>query len=440
MNNKDRMAALTAEMDRMQNTLELEDRLAFNPEEQATYSRLKSEYEALASQSQGRKIPPGCEKPLGSNPGFYANAATTSNATTYSPSSTSTGSTFSGVGEMCAALYAGAKGHPWDSRLIDAQHTARSWAASMGTTSGSGGGFAVPVTFVAQALEPSVNDTPLLSNCVRIPMDTGKTLVPSFSDDDHNSTAPYGITWSQISEGGSFGTAQALAMRQLNIEAKKSGAYFSVNNEWLEDANPTLIQQIDSIFTQSLRWYIEKLLWTGTGAGQALGALNASATLQIDAEGGQAADTLITENVVKMWARLRPGSHSRAFWSCNPTCLPELMTLTVTAGTGGSLVGLVQPSSIAGAPPLSILGRPLYLNEHQPALGDAGDIALVDPNLYYMGEARQVSVDISKDVLFSTDQTAFRVSARFDAQPAMSGVLTPANGDTLAWAVTVAAR
>jgi HK97 family phage major capsid protein len=198
--------------------------------------------------------------------------------------------------------------------------------------------------------------------------------------------------------------------------------------------------RLENIFQASLRWYVESKLWNGTGAGQALGALNGDGALEIPKETGQTADTIMTENIVKMWARLRPGSHNRAIWAANPTTFHMLATLAVSIGTGGSVVSLLQPSGIAGAPATSILGRPLYLSEHLPALGDAGDICLLDPMLYVLGDRKQITVDASPHIRFQYDETAFRVQSRFDGQPALSSVLTPANGDTCAWLVKIAAR
>jgi hypothetical protein len=88
-------------------------------------------------------------------------------------------------------------------------------------------------------------------------------------------------------------------------------------------------------------------------------ALVGDGALSITKETGQTADTIITENIVKMWARLRPGSHSRAIWAANPTTFPQLATLSIAIGTGGTVVSLLQPSGIAGGPATSILGRPL---------------------------------------------------------------------------------
>jgi len=342
---------------------------------------------------------------------------------------------FDNMGDFLQALYRRSKGEGFDARLEPLQIR-----ASIGESVPSSGGFAVPEQFVYKAFTEDLQDTVLLQLCDKVTMTSDKLNIPIFGDDSHSTSAPFGIVWSQIAESADFGTAQSLPFKKLGLNAYKSGALFSASNEWLADADPAMRLRLEAIFQTSLRWYCESKLWTGTGVGQALGALVGPGALEIPKETGQQADTLMTENIVKMWARLRPGSHARAIFCANPTTFPMLATLSISIGTGGSVVSLLQPSGIAGAPATSILGRPLFLSEHLPALGEAGDICLLDPLLYTLADRKQITVDASPHHRFQYDETSFRVQARFDGQPALNSVLTPANGDTCAWLVKIAAR
>ena len=80
------------------------------------------------------------------------------------------------------------------------------------------------------------------------------------------------------------------------------------------------------------------------------------------------------------------------------------------------------------------------MSEHLPALGDAGDLVLLDPLLYLLGDRQQIVLDASPHVRFESDQTVFRASARLDGQPIYSEVLTPKNGPTCGWLVKIAER
>jgi HK97 family phage major capsid protein len=348
--------------------------------------------------------------------------------------STDTGG-FKDMGEFMSVLYRKSRGEGFDSRLEPLQVR-----ASIGETVPSEGGFAVPMQFVERALNEDLLDTVLLQLCDRQVMTTNAMTCPAFVDNSHSATAPFGITWTMIAEAGSWGTLQGTPFRSMELNAHKAGALFLVSNEWLADTSSGIRQRLENIWRSSLRWFIEDLLWVGTGAGQPLGALVGDGALSIPKETGQAKDCIITENVVKMWSRLRPGSHARAIWACNASCFPNLATLSLSVGTGGAPVSLLQPFSIAGAPSTAILGRPLYISEHLPAIGDAGDLVLCDPTLYLLGDRQQIILDVSPHVRFESDQTVFRASARLDAQPIYSEVLTPKNGPTAGWLVKIAER
>ena len=63
----------------------------------------------------------------------------------------------------------------------------------------------------------------------------------------------------------------------------------------------------------------------GTGAGQPLGLLNADATISVAKETGQAAATVLSENIFGMWARLHAPRRQNAVWLINQEIEPQLM-------------------------------------------------------------------------------------------------------------------
>jgi len=376
----------------------------------------------------------GLEKPQQAQTVIGPQNSARSNAGTSRVISTDDGG-FESVGEIMSALYRKSKGEGFDERLRPLQIKA---ATEISTNVPSEGGFMIPSMFVERALNEDLMDTVLLQLCDRQIMTVNDMTIPAFKDDDHSATHPFGITWGQIAEGASFGSTQGTPFRSLALSAKKSGALFLVNNEWLADSSTGVRQRLENIWRASLRWYIENLLWTGTGAGQCLGALSGDGAVSIAIETGQSANSLMAENVVNLWARLRPGSHSRAIWVCNATCFPDLATASISVGTGGAPVGILKTnSSIAGAPATTIFGRPLYMSEHLPSIGNSGDLVLLDPLLYLLGDRQQITLDASPHLKFDYDQTVFRASARVDGQPIYDTPLTPKNGDTCGWLVKI---
>ena len=344
---------------------------------------------------------------------------------------------FRDVGDMMQALYRKSAGEGFDTRLASLQVS-----ASMGSSSG-GGGFVVPGKLVENLFDTNSvpASTPLLKHCIRQPMSTVTATAPGFADNDH-STSPYGITWGAISEGESFGDYQDVTIEAVNVTAKKHGALFCCSNEWLADSLPGTRKRLEQLWRESLLWYVEDRLWNGIGAaGDPSGVLTASdSIIAITAETGQAAASIVTENVINMWSRLRPGAHGRSFWAANPTCFPALCQLHQNIGAGGAPVGLLQPSGVVDGPSHTIFGRPLHLLEHLPTLGTAGDLVLIDPKAYVFADRQQITLESSPHVRFANDQTVFRSSVRFDGQPLLRSVFTPKNGSTQSWCLTIATR
>jgi HK97 family phage major capsid protein len=67
-------------------------------------------------------------------------------------------------------------------------------------------------------------------------------------------------------------------------------------------------------------------------------------------------------------------------------------------------------------PVWSLLGRPAFPTEKLPALGTKGDLVLIDPSMYVVGDRMQVEVAASEHVNFLKNQMTWRVVERIDGQ------------------------
>ena len=73
----------------------------------------------------------------------------------------------------------------------------------------------------------------------------------------------------------------------------------------------------------------------------------------------------------------------------------------------------------------SLLGYPLYIVGALPALNTAGDILLVDPSYYLIGDHFSgVNIAFSEHYRFVNDQLAWRVTKRVDGQPLVDNKIT----------------
>jgi len=147
----------------------------------------------------------------------------------------------------------------------------------------------------------------------------------------------------------------------------------------------------------------------------------------------------VWENIVKMFARMLPGSLDRAVWICSIDTFPELATMALSVGTGGSAIWL---NNGAVGPPMTILGRPVIFTEKAPGvLGTIGDINFIDFGFYLIGDRQVMSAMSSPHFKFQNDQTAYRIIERVDGQPWLKSAITPQNnGPTLSPFVQLATR
>ena len=85
-----------------------------------------------------------------------------------------------------------------------------------------------------------------------------------------------------------------------------------------------------------------------------------------------------------------------------------------------------------------LLGVPMEISDHQPPAGTAGDLALLDPSLYAIGNRELMTVDVSKQgATFVTDASAYRIRTRIDGRFLLREPVTLANGKVVSPLVTL---
>lgn len=151
-----------------------------------------------------------------------------------------------------------------------------------------------------------------------------------------------------------------------------------------------------------------------------MGILNASCTVEVEKETGQAADTIIYENLTKMMSRMFAGSFQNSVWVAHQTCIPQLLTLSLAIGTGGDRIPVMTESNGQ----FKILTRPVLFTKKTEPLGDKGDILLADFSQYVVGLRSGMTFDTSIHVHFTTDELLSRIIERHDGQPLWDEALT----------------
>jgi HK97 family phage major capsid protein len=275
-------------------------------------------------------------------------------------------------------------------------------------------------------------------------MQTNSIDIPVVEDASHASSVYGGIIIYRPDEGGSL-TSSKIKLGSLNLKLNKLAGLAYVSSELLEDSPISIEPLLNKSFGEAIGFQIDDDIINGNGANQCLGILNAPSLVSVGKETGQATDTIVTKNLVKMWSRFRSRSQNNAIWVANNDAFPQLATLTQEVGTGGSAAGLIQMATngVTGSPMMTLMGRQLFLTENCQTIGDKGDIILADMGQYLVGEKAggQIRAASSIHLKFDTDQTAFRFIVRIDGKPWEVSALTPKySTSTLSSFVTLGAR
>ena len=345
---------------------------------------------------------------------------------------------FASFGEQLMAIHAASnKNNSVDARLLEVNAAASGAASSVD----SDGGYLIQSDFAAEILQKAYEQGQILSRTRQIEISSpSNRLVMNAVDETSrvNGSRHGGVQVYWEDEAGTP-TATKPKFRKMDIKLQKLMGLGYATEELLQDAS-ALNSIMANAFASEVTFKQEDAIIRGTGAGQSLGILNSNALVSVAKETGQGADTLVAENIIKMYARMYAPSLGNAVWLANQAIMPQLMQMGLNVGTGGQLV-YTPPAGLSQAPYGSLLGRPVLFVEHASALGDAGDLLFVDLSQYLVINKGGLRADQSMHVKFDTDEMAFRFVLRTNGQPMWEQALTPYKGaDTLSPFVALAAR
>lgn len=287
------------------------------------------------------------------------------------------------------------------------------------------GGFAVVTTRLPGILEVGFEGDPTAGRTQLVPMASPSVEIMARTDKDHTTSVSGGFTVARKAE-----TAAAAASRtQLELIRLTASSLFGLafaTEELLADSPQSFAAIIETGFRTQFAAHMLNEKLRGGGGNEYLGILTALAasslgpTISVAKESGQAADTIVSENVIKMAARA--WNFGNSIWHANHDTKPQLYKLSIAVGTGGTLI--FQPSREVGFPDM-LLGRPVTYTEFASKLGDQGDLILADWSQYLDGLYQPIQGAESVHVRFLNHERAMKFWLRNAGAPWWRTPLTP---------------
>jgi len=329
---------------------------------------------------------------------------------------------FRSLGEqLMAVVEAGKAGGKIDSRL-----TQRATGLSEGMP--SEGGFLVQTDFVPGLLKETYETGVLANRCDKrvISAKSNSMKINAIDETSRATGSRYGglqVYW--ISEAAEK-EASKPKIRQIKLELNKLAGRYVATDELLQDVT-FLESEVSSWFIDEFGFMIDDVIINGTGVGQPLGIMNSGCLVTVSKEAGQPATTILTENIIKMWARMWAKSRKNAVWFINQDIEPQLYTMSLAVGTGGIPV-YMPANGLSDSPYAKLMGRPVIPIEQCQTLGTTGDIILADLSKYVLADKGGIQTASSIHVRFIYDETTFRFVYRIDGQPRWASARTPYKG------------
>lgn len=335
--------------------------------------------------------------------------------------------------EFCKVVMEAGMGRRVDERLKPL-YQATAGSDEQGGYSDPYGGFMLPVAFSPNVLSVQSESDPTAAYVTPLPMEAPIVKIAARVDKDHSSSVSGGLVVYRHAETTAV-TPTRTQLEQLSFDAQELIGAAYATESLMADSPGSFIAMISAGFRDEFAAKILNEKLNGVGAsGQYLGVLNSPCLVTVAKETGQAADTIVTENIDKMAARC--WRYNSAVWLANQTTRPQLRGLVRAVGTGGAPV----PYFSVGDGQERLDGRPIFFTEFAKAVGDVGDLILGDWSQFIEGIYQPLQQAESIHVRFLNHERTFKFWVRNCGMPWWRSALTPKNGATLSPFVVLAAR
>jgi len=307
----------------------------------------------------------------------------------------------------------------------------------------SDGGYLVPTEINNMLLQRQTDLATIRPLATVVQTGSDRIEFPSATDYDHSSNLIYDGLLAYWREEASTLTESKIQYEDIGINLNALTVLVKATHKLKTFSSLALGSLLIPKMSDAVVWKEEDGFINGTGVGMPMGVLGANSKVEISIESGQtlSATALVTENILKMYQRLRVERPSSVCWLYNKAdAFYWLATLKLEVGTAGAPAGLVQ--NMVNGPQMTLLGLPMKDNEHCQALGTVGDIILCDWSQYIIADHNAgPEIAQSMHLGFATADENYRIIKYVGGAPRYSQAFTPQNGtNSKASVVTLGTR
>ncbi len=308
--------------------------------------------------------------------------------------------------------------------------------AALGESSGVTGGYTVPPQFAEKIMSIMAEETFFRPRAFVQPMTSATLQIPYLDITTAQSagvSAFFGGMQAAWTAEAQTRTEYEPQFKQLELRPWELSAYSVSSNVLLQDAVGGFEKFLMTLFAKTIAWTEEYAFLQGNGTGKPLGVLSCSALIAVTRN---TANKIKYADVANLISRLLPSSLNRAIWVIHPWGLQDLVQLQ---DAGGRVVWVNALGGAQDKVPGYLFGRPVFVSEKVPSYGTKGDLSLIDPSLYVIGDRAGLEVAASEHVNFLKNQMTWRIVERVDGQPWIEKAITLADGtSTVSPFVTIA--
>lgn len=296
---------------------------------------------------------------------------------------------------------------------------------ALAENTGATGGFLVPAEFRARMLSIMATQSVIRPRATIQRMNRRTLSMPVLNQEGTvtDSASWFGGVRLYYKDEATSLTDSTPNFREMTLTAHKLTGLMYSSEEMLADSAVALEDYLmgELGFPGAFAWRADFDYLRGDGVGKPEGILEADCLITTGGASGNAgrvaANDIQYEDLAAMLQRALPTAN--CIWVASQSTMAELLTMNGPSGNPSYLWG----NSTSGIPN-TLLGRPIFFTDKLPALGSTGDIMLIDPSYYIIGDRQALTIEMSIHNKFELEQATWRATMRHDGQMWLNAPIT----------------